>query len=446
MRHYCSLVRHEGNEQLFQAIEMSVVSTLKGMPLHIHAEGLRGTGKTTILRSARSILPSIRRVKGCLYNCDPTNPHCPDHRGLDEMALAEIGVEEIPMPFLEISPSAKIGTAVGSLDLSRITNRNHPDAALLPGTIPQAHRGILFVDEINRLAETAPEIADVLLGVMGTKPGVIKVEETGLPPVSLPMNVSVWAASNPDEDPGPLEDIRRQLSDRFDMGIGAQRPSDAGLVLDILRADSKTSPGQLSKKTQDLMRSVTLLDEVYMPWEIRQSIAGLYVEFQMESLRAVEALQVGSCLAAALEGSREVNLEHLVQVVPMVLRHRVDLGSLEKIVERLANPSEPGQEVAGMKPGQQGVRGKVPEKEKARPAGSFHRMMSEIKNKIFPGNEEAGTQGKTGGASSGWEGAGRFGSGTGEPFPLTCPPLLACPIVQMNTDEVLRGEEEMGHR
>lgn len=446
MRHYCSLVRHEGNEQLFQAIEMSVVSTLKGMPLHIHAEGLRGTGKTTILRSARSILPSIRRVKGCLYNCDPACPHCPEHRGLDQRALAEIGTEEIPMPFLEISPSAKIGTAVGSLDLTRITHKDHPDAALLPGTIPQAHRGILFVDEINRLAETAPEIADVLLGVMGTKPGLIKVEETGLPPVTVPMNVSVWAASNPDEDPGPLEDIRRQLSDRFDMGIGAQRPSDAGLVLDILRADNGTLPGQPSKKTQDLMRSVSLLDEVYMPWEIRRSIAGLYVEFQMESLRAVEALQVGACLAAALEGSREVALEHLIQVVPMVLRHRVDLGSLEKIVERLTTPGEPGQEVAGMKPGQQGARGKIPEKEKAQPAGTFHRMLSGLRNKIFPGDEQTEDRGKTGGGSSGWEGAGRIGSGTGGSFPLTCPPLLACPIVQLKSDDVLRSEEELGNR
>lgn len=81
---------------------MSIVSTLAGTPLHLHAEGLRGTGKTTILRAARRVLPRIRRVKGCLYNCDPDAPHCPQHCGLGPEELERIGTEWVPMPFLEI--------------------------------------------------------------------------------------------------------------------------------------------------------------------------------------------------------------------------------------------------------------------------------------------------------------------------------------------------------
>ncbi|MCL4424542.1 MAG: magnesium chelatase, partial [Firmicutes bacterium] len=50
MLSYQELVRHEGNDWLFRAIEMSVLATQNGFPLHLHAEGLRGTGKTTIIR------------------------------------------------------------------------------------------------------------------------------------------------------------------------------------------------------------------------------------------------------------------------------------------------------------------------------------------------------------------------------------------------------------
>jgi hypothetical protein len=200
LKNYLQLTRHTGNTTLFLAVEMSLISVLQGLPFHIHAEGLRGTGKTTIMRSVKQILPKITRIKGCLYNCDPDNPHCPQHSKLTAEEIAEIGTEEIPIPFLEISHSAKIGTVAGTIDLSKLTNPTKPEAALLPGIIPQAHRGIIFVDEINRLADTSPEITDVLLDAMGTKPGRVQIEETGLPLVEVPVSASVWAASNPDED------------------------------------------------------------------------------------------------------------------------------------------------------------------------------------------------------------------------------------------------------
>ncbi|MEN6463311.1 MAG: magnesium chelatase, partial [Syntrophomonas sp.] len=202
---FYKLERYEGNEPLFDLITMSIVSSYVGEPLHVHAEGVRGTGKTTIARAARGILPRITRIKGCIYNCDPSEPHCPQHKDMSADEILALGTEEIPMPFLEISQSAKVGTVAGSIDLAKLTDPLHPEARLLPGLIPQAHRGIIFIDEINRLADTSPEITDILLDVMGNKPGHIQIEEAGLPVVEIPVSVSVWAASNPDEEPGPLE-------------------------------------------------------------------------------------------------------------------------------------------------------------------------------------------------------------------------------------------------
>ncbi len=349
MESVLGLVRHAGNDALFRAIEMSLLATLAGQPLHIHAEGLRGTGKTTIMRAVRRALPRIRRVKGCLYNCDPLAPHCPAHRGLQASALAAIGEEWVPIPFLEISHSAKIGTVVGSIDLARLVNPAESEAALLPGTIPQAHRGIIFVDEINRLADTSPELADVLLDVMGTKPGRVQIEETGLPAVELPVQVSVWAASNPDEDPGPLEEIRRQLSDRFDFATYTDRPGDPAVVEQILTmAERATVRRSAVEETQaELWRTrlalrASDLRKVEMPAPMRQQIAGLYAKFDLESLRAVQAIQAGVRLAACLENRAEAVADDLHRVAPMALRHRVDPETIRKVTNYLNGAPERG--------------------------------------------------------------------------------------------------------
>jgi magnesium chelatase subunit I len=328
------LVRHDGNASLFRAIEMSVLSTSVNEPFHLHVEGLRGTGKTTIMRAVRGVLPKILRIKGCPYNCLPHEPHCPEHRDLPPELIRELGCEFVPMPFLEISHSAKIGTVVGSIDLKKVMDENRPEAALLPGTLPKANRGIVFVDEINRLAEMAPELADVLLSAMGTKPGRIQIEETGLDSVQLPVSLSVWAASNPDEDPGPLEEIRRQLADRFDASIEMSRPKSVTQVLSILHKHAKAAPaavlgGFLSLVTQAQSRQVHASDE------ITETIARLYLDFGLESLRSIESLLHASRLQARLLGHNEVLFEDVADVAALVLRHRVDSHDLQKILSHL---------------------------------------------------------------------------------------------------------------
>lgn len=360
------LVRHEGNASLFSAIEISVISSYTGLPLHVHVEGLRGTGKTSIMRAARDILPPIVRIKGCKYNCHPSAPHCPEHAGRPSEYIRKLGREMVPMPFLEIHHSAKLGTVVGSIDLAKLTDSSSPSAALMPGTIPQAHRGIIFVDEVNRLAETAPEITDVLLSVMGTKPGVVKVEETGLPPVELPVSVSVWAASNPDEDPGALEDIRRQLADRFDLVVAMARPQTLEAVVKVLETrsanqfagpgapgyaafmakalelhEARESPSfaeagdELECYREKLAGAASLLPEIEVSPEILELIARLYLDFGLESLRAVEAIKISATCHAALAGRQYVAVDDLRAVVPLALRHRADPGTISKVLETL---------------------------------------------------------------------------------------------------------------
>jgi len=343
MKNYLQRTRHTGNNSLFLAVEMSLISTLRGSPLHIQAEGLRGTGKTTIMRSVKQILPKITRIKGCLYNCDPAEPHCPQHKNMTPEEIASLGTEEIPVPFLEISHSAKIGTVAGTIDLNKLTNPTKPEAALLPGIIPQAHRGIICIDEINRLADTSPEITDVLLDAMGTKPGRVQIEETGLPIVEVPVSVSVWAASNPDEEPGPLAEIRRQLPDRFDLVIPIGRPSTPEEVVDILETNEATkqkndrelSPQEKNRLEQlkNNIESIAHQDELKMPDYLTNFLASLYINYNLECLRALEAIRQAALLHAALRKSTQVMFSDIITVLPLALYHRVNAATITEIMK-----------------------------------------------------------------------------------------------------------------
>jgi magnesium chelatase subunit I len=342
---FSKLERYEGNETLFDLVTMSILSSYVGEPLHIHAEGLRGTGKTTIMRAAKGIVPNITRIKNCVYNCDPERPHCPHHRDLSLEELVAIGTEEIPMPFLEISHSAKVGTIAGSIDLARLTDTTRPEAQLLPGIIPQAHRGIIFIDEINRLADTSPEITDILLDVMGNKPGHLQIEEAGLPVVDVEVSVSVWAASNPDEDPGPLEEIRRQLSDRFDMVCYMGRPTSVDVLSQMLKENSHFQKIKKDKELgyqsanqkdemvrQNIIKWASKYEKADLPDFLRNYIARLYVKHNLESIRAIEAMQQGAVLYSTIKNREQAMISDVTHMIPQVLKHRVDGDTLMKMI------------------------------------------------------------------------------------------------------------------
>lgn len=378
MMPFYKLERYDGNDSLFDLVVMSIVSSYVGEPLHIHAEGLRGTGKTTIMRAAKGILPKITRIKGCIYNCDPEHPHCPHHRDMDDEAVKAVGQEDIDMPFLEISHSAKVGTIAGSIDLAKLTDATNPAAQLLPGLIPQAHRGILFIDEINRLADTSPEITDILLDVMGNKPGHIQIEEAGLPVVDITVSVSVWAASNPDEEPGPLEEIRRQLSDRFDMVCYMGRPTSVDVLANMLKESSYSHKMRSNQKKQNQSEDLSKNDvyrnnvikwaERYMDEELpdflRNFIARLYVKHNLESIRAIEAMQQGAVLHSILRGHDKPMINDVTDMIPLVLKHRVDGDTLVKMVNDVDSSR-------GMKDGIFNFRGRKRNKDEEKKEDDF---------------------------------------------------------------------------
>ncbi|MBT9260294.1 MAG: AAA family ATPase, partial [Clostridiales bacterium] len=70
------IIRHPGNEELWQALRWSLAGLQRRWPLHIHVEGVRGTGKTSLLRAAAAFRPRIRRIKrlGWMWVRPPSRP------------------------------------------------------------------------------------------------------------------------------------------------------------------------------------------------------------------------------------------------------------------------------------------------------------------------------------------------------------------------------------
>lgn len=105
---------------------------------------------------------------------------------------------------------------------------------------------------------------------MGTKPGVVQIEEAGLPVVSVKVSVSVWAASNPDEDPGPLEEIRRQLSDRFDMVCYMGRPTSIDVLAKMLKDNFHgTKAENHAEITVDYQKQHEMYTQIMLRWAER---------------------------------------------------------------------------------------------------------------------------------------------------------------------------------
>lgn len=183
----------------------------------------------------------------------------------------------------------------------------------------------------NRLADTSPELTDVLLDVMGTKPGRLQIEETGLPAFILPVICCVWAASNPDEEPGALEDIRRQLSDRFDFVVNMGRPQNHDAVKRILSGNIWGEEVLSHKYGASVLERADTLRQISLSDDLSSLLAELYIGFGIESLRAVEAISLGARARAAMNSRTKVLLDDIRSVLGITLRHRVDGATLINI-------------------------------------------------------------------------------------------------------------------
>jgi magnesium chelatase subunit I len=257
----------------------------------------------------------------------------------------------------------------------------------------------------------------------------------------------VWAASNPDEEPGALSQIRKQLSDRFDMAVGMGRPSEVQSVLEILMSRSGQQLSMIDKRIPSIRVNDIAVDD-----DIRKLLAAIYVDYGLESLRAVEAMESAAKLNALLDSRDRVSANDISQIVPLVLSHRADPATIANILKYLRNIGElntlPLRDnlVAGGVPTdsiKQSRRTNPPCTAKSRLADWWNRAREKLSKKNHENKPTAAAQRpKSASSENRGTGSGRQQIADPSHMKIIAPPKVAAPLSRLSMDEFVSTDEK----
>lgn len=264
--------------------------------------GDKGTAKSTAARALADVLPRIERVPGCAFNCAPGVPceHCDACSSCGERAPVLSAV-----PFVTLPLGATEDRVLGSLDISRALQGGQ--RAFQPGLLASAHRGLLYIDEVNLLAD---HLVDVLLDVAAM--GVNSVQRDGLS-IRHPARFTLVGTMNLEEG-----DLRPQLLDRFGLMVEVTAPREKTERSEVVRrriAFEADPAGYVTqwRDEQDALQSQLataqkLLPTVVLDDAMLDLISHLCCEFEVASLRADIVMHKTARALAALEGRERVGL------------------------------------------------------------------------------------------------------------------------------------------
>ena len=185
--------------------------------------GDRGTGKSTAVRSLAALLPKMQVIAGCPYGCDPEGgrTRCADGCG-GRAAKGVTKTRAVPVPVIDLPLGVTEDRVVGALDLERALA--HGVKAFEPGLLARAHRGFLYIDEVNLLED---HIVDLLLDVAASGENV--VEREGLS-IRHAARFVLVGTGNPEEG-----ELRPQLLDRFGLSVEVKTPNDVETRVEVVR-------------------------------------------------------------------------------------------------------------------------------------------------------------------------------------------------------------------
>ena len=286
--------------------------------------GDRGTGKSTAVRALAALLPTMRSVVGCPYQCDPaaTAGLCAACRsgGVAPKSAA------VPVPVVDLPLGATEDRVVGALDLERALAQGVK--AFEPGLLARAHRGFLYVDEVNLLED---HLVDLLIDVAASGENV--VEREGLS-VRHPARFVLVGSGNPEEG-----ELRPQLLDRFGLSVEVSTPTDLGTRVEVVRRrdaferDREAFVRSWAKEDARVRRQIaaarTRLPEVGVSDAVLERVATLCLALGTDGLRGELTLVRASRALAALQADANVDDAHLRRIAPSALRHRLRRNPLD---------------------------------------------------------------------------------------------------------------------
>lgn len=290
--------------------------------------GDRGTGKSTAVRALAALLPKMKVVAGCRYGCDPDGDRssclvgCPAYgvKGAPAGKLAPVPVVDLPLGVTE-------DRVAGALDLERALAEGVK--AFEPGLLARAHRGFLYIDEVNLLED---HIVDLLLDVAASGENV--VEREGLS-VRHPAKFVLVGTGNPEEG-----ELRPQLLDRFGLSVEVKTPDDIATRIAVVRRrdEFERNPAAFTehwKKEEARVRRriVTArgrIGTVTVPDAALERAAQLCMRLGVDGLRGELTLIRAARALASLDGDDIVGDAQLRRVAPAALRHRLRRNPLDE--------------------------------------------------------------------------------------------------------------------
>lgn len=280
--------------------------------------GEKGTAKSTIVRGLAAVLPPVRVVDGCRFACDPARPDadCPDRdRVLHDLEHAVTR----PVRLVELPVGASEDRVVGSLHLGELLSTS--TVQFEPGLLAQAHRGLLYVDEINLLPD---HLVDTLLDSAAM--GRARIEREGVS-ITHEARFVMVGTMNPEEG-----ELRPQLLDRFGLAVDVAASRDVDTRVEVVRrrmayeadpagfvAGYAERQGQLERRiaaAEQLLTAVRLTDDAV------RKISTICAEFDVDGMRGDLVTARTACAHAAWCGRTEVNDEDIRVAARLALPHR----------------------------------------------------------------------------------------------------------------------------
>ncbi|MEV8090799.1 putative cobaltochelatase [Streptomyces nigra] len=329
-----------GQDDLRLALLLNAVSPAVGGVL---VRGEKGTAKSTAVRALSALLPEVSVVAGCRFSCDPAapDPGCPD--GPHE---AGTGASR-PSRMVELPVGASEDRLVGALDIERALAEGVK--AFEPGLLADAHRGILYVDEVNLLHD---HLVDLLLDAAAM--GASYVEREGVS-VRHASKFLLVGTMNPEEG-----ELRPQLLDRFGLTVEVAASREPDQRVEVVRrrlaydddpagfasrwADEEAAVRQRIVAARELLPSVRLGDGA-----LRQ-IAATCAAFEVDGMRADIVMARTAVALAAWAGRTDVLAEDVRQAALLALPHRrrrnpfdapgLDEEKLDETLEEFGGPDD----------------------------------------------------------------------------------------------------------
>jgi magnesium chelatase subunit D len=300
-----------GLDDLRLALVVNAVSPAVGGVL---VRGEKGTAKSTVVRALAALLPPVDVVEGCRFACAPgaPDPGCPDTSRHGAATTRPARLVELPV-------GASEDRLVGSLDLERALTTGV--SAYEPGLLAAAHRGVLYVDEVNLLHD---HLVDLLLDAAAL--GRSYVEREGVS-VQHAARFLLVGTMNPEEG-----ELRPQLLDRFGLTVEVTATRDPLERAEVVRrrlayeADPDGFAQRFAASDAELAASIAAarerLSTVVLGDRALQEVTTVCAAFDVDGLRADLVTAKAAVALAAWAGRTEVTTEDVRTAARLALPHR----------------------------------------------------------------------------------------------------------------------------